>query len=242
METNRIALPLQIKTALAAPSALKHMCCPMELKALEKDGAFEGYASVFNNVDLGYDVVLPGAFKKKDMELTKDGSIRVLHQHRTAEPIGKAKVKEDENGLHFEGQLVLEDVPEARKAYALMKEGILDGMSIGYDVLEDEYTEGGIRRLKRVKLWEISVVTFGMNPKARIDDVKSVPKFATIREAEAWARDELGYSHEKARHFIAALKQALTGARDEPPRDEADQEAGAAVKRLTEFFLSAAKS
>ena len=34
--------------------------CPFELKSVDEAGNFEGYAAVFNNVDLGDDVILPG--------------------------------------------------------------------------------------------------------------------------------------------------------------------------------------
>lgn len=37
---------------------------PFEVKAVDDAGNFEGYASVFNNVDLGDDVILPGAFTR----------------------------------------------------------------------------------------------------------------------------------------------------------------------------------
>ena len=216
--------PFETKDA----STVKHLACPMELKTLEKDGAFEGYASIFDNVDLGYDVVLKGAFKKKNMMLTKDGQIRVLHQHRTSEPIGKAKVGEDDKGLHFQGQLIL-SVPEAQKAHELMKEGVLDGMSIGYDVLKDEYTEGGVRRLHDLKLWEISVVTFGMNPKAKIDDVKSV---TNVRDLEDLLRDATGLSRAQAKLHAGAIWKTLSGQR------EADGEGAEVAQRMVEFLNS----
>ena len=219
-----IKQPIETKDA----PTVKHLACPMELKALDKDGAFEGYASIFDNVDLGYDVVLKGAFKKKNMMLTKDGSIRVLHQHRTSEPIGKAKVAEDDKGLHFQGQLIL-SVPEAQKAHELMKEGVLDGMSIGYDVLKDEYTDGGVRRLHDLKLWEISVVTFGMNPKAKIDDVKSV---TNVRDLEDLLRDATGLSRAQAKLHAGAIWKTLSGQR------EADGEGAEVAQRMVEFLNS----
>lgn len=196
-----VSTPGLFTKAAVEPSIRKQLAFPMELKT-KGEGAFEGYASVFDNVDLGYDVVVKGAFKKKNMVLTKDGHVRVLHQHRTAEPIGKAKCVEDEKGLHFEGQLIL-SVPEAQKAHELMKEGVLDGMSIGFDILKDEFTDGGIRRLLDLKLWEISVVTFGMNPKARVEGVKAAGQITTIREFEDLLRDAVGYSNSQAKAIAA---------------------------------------
>ena len=46
-------------------------------------------------------------------------------------------------------------------------------MSIGYEPVVFEYDETGIRHLKEVTLWEVSVVTWAMNPEAVITDYKS---------------------------------------------------------------------
>jgi len=197
----------------------------LEIKALDERGEFEGYASVFGNVDEGQDVILPGAFK--EFVKTRDGKTLVLYQHRLGEPIGKADVDQDEKGLSFHGQLVMED-PVARKAHTHMKAGTLDGMSIGFDVLRGgaEFTDDGTRVLKALKLWEISVVTFGMNPLARIEAVKRAGQISTIREYEDLLRDECGFSNAQAKLLAAGGWKALQAARDEPG------EAGAAQSLL----------
>ena len=38
--------------------------CPFEIKEADDAGKFSGYAAVFDNVDLGNDVIEKGAFKK----------------------------------------------------------------------------------------------------------------------------------------------------------------------------------
>jgi HK97 family phage prohead protease len=163
----------------------------MEFKVLGDAGEFSGYASIFGNVDQGGDIVERGAFKEFD--LTKDGMVRVLNQHRHADPIGKANVNEDSTGLHFDGKLLL-DVPSARTQYALLKAGIVDGMSIGYDIMPGgaEMTKSGVRHLKALKLWEISTVTFGMNQLARVQAVKAAHSIKTIREFEEFLRHDSG--------------------------------------------------
>lgn len=186
-----------------------------ETKILGDDGTFAGYASIFGNVDLGGDVIERGAFK--EMFMTKDGHVRVLYQHDSRRPIGKARVNEDQNGLAFEGKLVLEDAV-ARSAYAMMKNGIIDGMSIGYDVLGNqgdgfEIRGDGVRVLKKLKLWEISPVTFGMNPMAGITSVKHADQIKTIREYEDFLRDVGGFSRAQAKLLASAWKQ-LPGQRE----------------------------
>ena len=37
---------------------------PCDLKRVEADGTFAGYASLFGEVDLGQDLVMPGAFRE----------------------------------------------------------------------------------------------------------------------------------------------------------------------------------
>lgn len=168
---------------------------PLSLKAVGDTGYFEGFASVYGNVDLGGDVILPGAFK--EIVKSDTGKVTVLWQHKHESPIGVAEVSENAAGLRFAGNLVLDD-PLARQAHAHMKAGSVRGMSIGYEVLPggSRYRKGdNARELTALKLWEISVVTFGMNPEALIDRVKSRPE--TINDFERALRD-LGFSRKQA--------------------------------------------
>ncbi|MHB2211689.1 HK97 family phage prohead protease [Methylobacterium sp. CM6257] len=131
------------------------------------DGHFTGYASLFGVPDLGRDVVMPGAFAAS---LTQRGAagVRLLFQHDPAEPIGRwLSLREDSRGLRAEGQLNLA-VQRAREVDALMRQGGLDGLSIGFRTLLARTGAGGVRRLHRVDLWEISLVTFPLQPGARV--------------------------------------------------------------------------
>lgn len=185
-----------------------------EFKAMGDTGTFEGYAAIFGNVDQGGDVIERGAFK--EFVKTRDGKVLVLYQHSSRDPIGKADVKQDDKGLYFAGQLELND-GMGRKAHALMKSGLLDGMSIGFDVLPggQKVLENNVRELTKLKLWEISPVTFGMNELARIEAVKAAAQIATIREFENFLRDEAGFSHAQAKLLAVGGWKALQDARDE---------------------------
>src|SRR3990167_181047 len=167
------------KSARRLSRGVKHFLVPAQFKAMGDEGKFSGYASIFENVDLGGDVIRKGAFKEF---VTNDaGQVKVLFQHDSGGmfsgisgglPIGLATVEQNTKGLKFEGKLVMDD-PFVHRVHAHMKAGTLDGMSIGYDTLPGgaKILESGIRELTAIKLWEISAVTFGMNPKARIDAV-----------------------------------------------------------------------
>jgi HK97 family phage prohead protease len=145
----------------------------LDLKRVEPDGSFEGYASLFDTEDLGHDVIAPGAFRDS---LAKRGAagIKMLFQHDPAEPIGVwTSLKEDTRGLYARGRLMPE-VTRAREVLALMRAGALDGLSIGFRAVQGRRdARTGIRRLTKVDLWEISVVTFPLLPEARVAHVKS---------------------------------------------------------------------
>lgn len=187
---------------------MKRLETPTEFKFSGQAGAFSGYAAVFGNVDSGGERILPGAFK--EFHRTRDGKILVLYQHSSRDPIGKADVTQDEYGLHLRGELLLEDAT-ARKAHGLMKAGLLDAMSIGYRPLPDGETfTNGAWELSKLKLYEVSVVTFGMNELALIDAVKSVMECASPRELDAVLRDALKLSARKARAAASALWPILS--------------------------------
>ena len=155
------------------------------LNAIDADGVFEGYASLFGEADIGKDVVMPGAFSET---LRKRGAtdVRLLWQHDPAQPIGRwILIEEDRRGLRVRGKLNLA-VERAREIHALMREGAVDGLSIGFRVERARAERPtGLRRLEKLDLWEISVVTFPMLPDARVEAVKEAsPRLAaSIRKA-----------------------------------------------------------
>jgi len=153
--------------------APEHSFTTLDLKRVEPDGTFSGYASLFNAEDMGRDIVLPGAFRDS---LAKRGAagIKLLFQHNPNEPIGIwESLKEDARGLFARGRLML-DVARAREVLALMRAGALDGLSIGFRAVTGQRdARTGIRRLAKVDLWEISVVTFPLLPEARVAHVKA---------------------------------------------------------------------
>ena len=144
-----------------------------ETKAID-DNKFEGYASYFNNIDSYDDIIERGAFKKTISE--NRGRIKVLWQHDAAEPIGiPEEMYEDDNGLYVRAKISMTDT--GKKAMTLIRDGVITEMSIGYDVMKDDYKMMGNRRvrmLKEVRLWEFSPVTFAANDKAKIMKMRSL--------------------------------------------------------------------
>ena len=153
----------------------------MELKRLniesslttKGDGStFTGWGSLAGILDQGGDVVMPGAFSQ---DLNERGRVRpILWQHSFYDPIGSLSLDETAKGLRVtEGKIVME-VQRGREAAALLKAAVINGLSIGYSTLEDGWDRStGARLLKRIKLHEVSLVTFPMLIEAQVDTVKS---------------------------------------------------------------------
>lgn len=140
--------------------------------AIEPDGTFSGYASLFGAADLSKDVIERGAFAAS-LKARGTANVRMLFQHDPAEPIGAwTELREDASGLFARGKPNLE-VSRARELLALMRGGGLDGLSIGFRTVRARRDAGGLRRVIEADLWEISVVTFPMQPLARVRSVKS---------------------------------------------------------------------
>lgn len=187
---------------------LRKIAPKVELKLAEA-GVFEGYGSNFGVLDLGNDVVQPGAYTRTLQERGPRG-IKLLWQHDSCQPIGTwLEMREDAVGLWCKGQLLIEDVPKAREVYALMKAGAVDGLSIGYQVVNSARdASNGARLLEEVDLREVSLVTFPMNEASRITSVKGgIP---TEREFERWLTQDAGFSRSQARQIITSGFKALT--------------------------------
>ena len=171
----------------------------------QSDGTFTGYASVFGVLDSYREIVAPGAFTNSLAEIKAAGApLPALWQHMSDQPVGGYNpdaLVEDDEGLAVAGWLMIDDIPLAKQAHALMMRRVVRGLSIGYYVRADSYDEKtGIRTLTEVELAEISIVTFPANPEATIDAVKrklAEGALPTIREFEKHLR-EAGFSKSQA--------------------------------------------
>ena len=168
-----------------------------KFSSVSDSGSFTGLASVFGNVDQGGDVVMPGAFRHslKAIDRGVKAPVVMLWQHDPKQPIGVwTELRETSEGLEAKGRLAL-DTQKGREAHALLKQGALDGLSIGFRTEDSDFDHDGNRRLKALDLWEISIVTFPMNARARVGDVKGIQEF------EHKLRQTLGLSSREAKHI-----------------------------------------
>lgn len=197
---------------------------------VDEQGRFEGYAAVFGNLDLNGDVIEPGALTKT-LEET-GGELPILYQHNPYEVIGLGKFDQDKKGMPVRGQLNM-DVQRARETRSLVQQRAIKGLSIGYRAVKadrEPNPHGGplrtIRRLKEIRLFEFSPVTFPANPLAGVDSIKSLlaltPDAEKNEVAELFlqaliAEDELkagrvlsGINADKIRAAISSGRAAIT--------------------------------
>ena len=184
----------------------KHFDVGFEIKAVNADGTVEGYGSVFGVRDNYDDVIAKGAFVQSLKGHKAAGTMpAMLWQHDADKPIGVwTEMVEDEKGLRIKGQLAMETV-KGKEAHALLKMGALNGLSIGFMSKEWAYDrETEVRTLTAIDLWEVSLVTFPANEKARVTNVKSADEMATPKDAEKVLRDA-GFSKSDATAFVSRV-------------------------------------
>lgn len=193
----------------------------LEIKATDPDGTIRGYASRFGEKDSQGDIVVPGAFARSIAKIKESGrQLPMLWQHMSSEPLGPwTEVEEDEQGLRVTGRLLIDAVERAREVYALVKERVITGLSIGFRLLEWDFNPTiGAFLLKEIDLWENSLVTFPALDSARITDVKKDLKrlgseVDTKRDFERFLRDA-GFSRQAALCLSSGGWDALDGRRD----------------------------
>lgn len=170
----------------------------LEIKALSK-GEFEGYGSVFGNVDYGGDIVMPGAFKQTLTDHVREKTLPVMFwMHQMDQVPGKwLHMEEDSTGLYVKGKFA--DTQLGRETHTLLDMKAVRGLSIGYQTIDRKYDDDGIRRLIQVDLHETSIVSLAMNPKAQITHAKS--RLSALGEYVP-TPEELAYLKRDAESFL----------------------------------------
>jgi len=182
---------------------------PLEVRSFDGgSGEFNGYASVFNKIDSHGTAISNGAFHNSLEKWKKNKRFPpLLWQHQTDEPVGIfLDIKEDQYGLKVSGQLLINDDPLAKRAYAHLKAGSINGLSIGFITLDQEYKSSlDIEVIREVDLLEISLVTFPSNELATVTDIRtclSQGQQPKPKELERVLRD-VGFSRSQAKAFMA---------------------------------------
>lgn len=204
---------------------MMHKASPvLAIKAMDDEtGEFSGYGSTFGGEPDAYgDIVMKGAFEASlAAHKAKSTMPKMFWQHNSGEVIGRwLEAKEDDHGLLMKGRLNM-DVQRGREAYALLKAGDIDGLSIGYGIVDYEADKkNAIWYLKELDLFEVSVVSIGANENATVSSIKAARAAhelierlkagdrLTEREFEDLLKGSLGFSNSQAER-AARLQRCL---------------------------------
>lgn len=144
--------------------------------SVNDEGIFEGYLSTYDDVDSYGTYFIPGAWDKSIERFNSGEVIPVLWSHDRSKPIGKfTELKSDDKGLWGRGKLTMED-PQAKIAYAHMKDGSVMGLSVGFELDYDNVIYNRMLDalgIAEADLFECSVVVFPANTNAKITNFKS---------------------------------------------------------------------
>jgi uncharacterized protein len=204
-------------------------------------GVFEGYASVYGNVDSDGDTITKGTFAAA---VDAKQTIPIFYGHSWRSfmgtpgmPIGKSQqLAEDDHGLHMRANFTLGS-SGGRDAYALTKDGAMSGLSVGMLIPKDGASnkeKGEGRVITKARLLEVSVLPFQSNPDAIVTDVKeAIEAIETLSDCEFVLRDA-GLSRASAKTLLARFKSVcLRDAGDtELELKSAKDQLSAALRRI----------
>ncbi|MCC6736525.1 MAG: HK97 family phage prohead protease [Bauldia sp.] len=153
----------------------------LEIKAalgIDDAGMITGTAWPFGTPDRYGDVFEKGAFAGVTLPLP------ILFGHDPNQPVGVwTEAKETDRGLEVRGRLLIDDVARAREVRALVREGAVTGLSIGFRAKHAKARPSGGRIISAADLAEISLVVIPAHPGARITGAKSASAALAIAEA-----------------------------------------------------------
>lgn len=156
----------------------------------------EGYFVVFGET---YEL-WPGATESIDPHAFDEAlgdDIRCLIDHDTRLVIGRTTpgtlaLHVDERGL-FGSDLINEKDTDATNLYARVERGDVNQCSFGFDILDEETEhreDGSVHfTIKKVKLYEVSVVTFPAYKDTGVEARRANYEAMRRRETEAWKQN-----------------------------------------------------
>ena len=208
------------------------------VKADGDEGTFSGLLSTYGNIDSTGDVCEAGCYERTVRER---GTKRpLLWQHNQDSPIGSLEIVTTEGALAVSGRVNM-GTSKGRDAYALLKAGDINGMSIGYIARDYDYDSDGIRHLKDVDLLEGSLVTLPANELARVASVKSggnlMRKAVQMKSLESLTPEQRKAVLDELKSLedlsvadagedgtvIASITDAVPGAKANEPEEEEDE-------------------
>lgn len=217
---------------------------------------FRGLAAAWS-LDEGGDVIERGAFAKTLNDWKQSGGKRIiplidLHSYGSIfKVVGKmVDGVETEEGLETEWQVVSGD--DGDKVLERVQGNYVNGLSIGYETVQaetEQITVDGvteyIRHLKELKLIEVSLVIWGMNPDALIDtsSVKALLKAERAGDATLTAEQRtqlVEQVKEAVKDLTALLESTSPKEKTTEPVAATEEQIGSLRNRITALKLRSA--
>jgi HK97 family phage prohead protease len=177
-----------------------------------KAGIFTGVANRANIRDYGDDVVEPMAWTKGESPMR----VPLLAQHEAKDVIGRADLREDPSvGLVVTKGVFADGVTLADDYKKLVAGGFLDGISVGYSVVDGYMGRDGARHLTALKLHEVSLVTFPMNALSRVTSISDAKQLAELLGAIRSTRLRMVARHEADESAAEDLAALLRGMKEQ---------------------------
>jgi uncharacterized protein len=209
----------------------------LQIKAVDEEKRqFTGLASTWEK-DLGGDVITKGAFAKTLNEWRANGKVLPLldsHKYGSISAVLGKMVEAKETDAGLEATFQLRAGPQGEEAWDLVREGYVDGLSIGYEARawekpdDEEKSEGVHRKLTEINLVEVSLVQMPMNQGARIAAVKSA---LDSMQPEDMSDEDRRTLRELAGRIGALLRPQGSKSEPEPVGDEPEPEAEPEAKQ-----------
>lgn len=166
---------------------------PFEVKARNDEArTFEGLAAAFT-IDTDGDVIHRGAFANTLAEWKSSGRVLPLMDRHAAKlnpafnvtehTLGKLIAAEErDEGLWARFQIAKTRAGD--DLLALLKDGMVEGLSIGFNPIKPERDAKGIRHIRDLHLGEISVVTWGAHPDTLVNLASVKTRLPDMEPAE----------------------------------------------------------
>lgn len=206
---------MELKSATAEIER-KSMGCSIKSFDDEKN-IIEGYASTFGGAPDSYgDVVAKGAFAKTIRE--RGDRIKFLFGHSWDSILGKVTdIYEDDHGLYFKAKI--SETEKGKEIMQLIKDGVIDRLSIGYGTVKSDYDTAGTRTLREVKLYEISAVGIPANDNAMITGAKNEQTESSLKTINRVVKDTL-LAFDALRNELKSIAEGLELPGDESKENE----------------------
>jgi len=192
--------------------------CFALVKSGDDAGTISGYFSTYDRIPDSYgDIVAPGAFTDTIKNRKESGHpFPLCWNHDLNQIIGAVdSIEDDDHGPHMTAHFF--DTPLAQEKRKLVQEGVVYQFSFAYDVLDAGPVEldEGVKawELRKIDLFEVSVVPIPANPRAEVTDIKSGRRNSKADE-------------DAIKQAIALLQSVLDDADDSDGEDNPDDNGG----------------